>query len=206
MHAKQEIPLEWIRGSVRGHFIDLDTGERQDEFKIKNVTTYAGADVMARLLGGDTRYAPGYMGFIYGPIIGPTAALEEPPTSRIVTWASLGTELANAGVGGNVLVSPLSAGPGYAIDGSASNYSGNSVTLTAHSGTRLEYGYPTSGDYSDELTDLDYFWQALLLTRLVEGTTITYLPFARVSLKVGGAFPQKPANFELALYWDISIF
>jgi hypothetical protein len=206
MQAKQEIPLEWIRGSVRGHLIDLDTGERQDEFEIKNVTTYAGADVMARLLGGDTRYAPGYMGFIYGPTNAPTAALEQPPTSRIVTTASLDTELANAGVGGNVLVSPLSAGPGYAIDGSASNYSGNSVTLTAHSGTRLEYIYPVIAPYSDELTDLDYFWQALLLTRLVEGTTVTYLPFARVSLKVGGVFPQKPVNFELALYWDISIF
>jgi hypothetical protein len=109
-------------------------------------------------------------------------------------------------VGGNVLISPLSAGPGYSIDGSAANYSGNSVTLTAHSGTRLEYGFPTSGDYSDELDDLDYFWQALLLTRLVEGTDITYLPFARVSLKIGGVFPQKPANFELALYWSISIF
>jgi hypothetical protein len=212
MHAKQEIPLEWIRGSVHGHFIDLDTGERCNDFKIKNVTTYAAADSMARLLGGDVRYAPGYMGFIYGDTAAPDASLEQPPRSRVVSMASLSTELVAledvSSNKGNILISPLSAGPGYDVDGSAANYSGNSVTLTAHSGTRFEYAFPTAsaGVYADELADGDYFWQALLLTRLVEGSNVTYLPFARVSLKVGGTFPQKPTNFELALYWSISLF
>jgi hypothetical protein len=146
------------------------------------------------------------MGFIYGETGTPDADLEQRPSSRLVTWASLATELSSSGVGGNVLISPLSAGPGYGVDGSAVNYSGNKIQLTAHSGTRLEYGYPTSAPYADELEDDDWFWQALLLTRLVDGSTITYIPFARVSLEVADVFPQKPANFELALFWDISFF
>jgi len=206
MHAKQEIPLDWIRGRVHGYFYDPVTNERCDEFEINNVTTFAAADVLARLMGGDTRYAPAHMGFIYGETGTPDADLEQRPSSRLVTWASLATELSSSGVGGNVLISPLSAGPGYGVDGSAVNYSGNKIQLTAHSGTRLEYGYPTSAPYADELEDDDWFWQALLLTRLVDGSTITYIPFARVSLEVADVFPQKPANFELALFWDISFF
>ena len=210
MQAKQEIPLDFIRGTVKGHFIDLDTGERCNEFTIKNLTTYAGADIMARLLGGEAQYAPGYIGFIYGDVSNPTSDLDQILSNRDVSWDSLSTELSSdlsgTGVGGNILISPLSAGPGYSIDGLAANYSGNSVTLTAHSGTRLEYGFPTTAPYAGELEDGDYFWQALLLTRLVVGASVTYLPFARVSLKTGGVYPQKPTNFELALYWSVSIF
>jgi len=206
MRAKQDISLDWIRGRVHGHFINRETGELRNEFEIKNVTTYAAADTLAKLIGGDTRYAPNHMGFIYGEQIDPDTDLEQPPSSRLVTWATLASELSVSGVGGNVLISPLSAGPGYDVDGSAVNYSGNQVELTAHSGTRLEYGFPSAAPYADALEDGDYFWQAMLLTRLVEGSTITYLPFARVSLKTATAFPQKPVNFELALFWDISFF
>lgn len=209
MDVKQDIPLDFIRGNVRGHFVNRETGERCNEFEIKNLTTYGGADIMARLLGGEAQYAPGYMGFIYGAAATPDGDLDDPPSSRLVTWSSLNTELINiegGGTPGNILISPLSAGPGYSVDGLAANYDGNSVTLTAHSGTRLEYGFPTSSPYAGELDDGDYFWQALLLSRIVVGANVQYLPFARVSLKTGGVYPQKPTNFELALYWSISIF
>jgi hypothetical protein len=155
------------------------------------------------MLGGDTEYIPGYMGFVYGEVASPT--LTEPPTSRVQTWDSIGTELADPGVAGNVLIAPLSSGPSYSVDGSEDYYSNNAVTLTAHSGSPLEYGFPTSSPYADDLEDGDYFYHALILTRIVNGSTIQYLPFARVTL-YDTSYPQKLAGFELALFWQVSYF
>lgn len=195
----------WARGQVRGYFYNPKTLEQRGHFHIKNVITYTAADIMARLLGGDTSYIPGYMGFIYGASGTPGAALIEPPTSRTQTWTSLATELADPGVTGNVLISPLSSGSSYSVDGLTSTYNGNAVTLTAHSGSRLEYGFPTSVPYAVALADGDYFYHAMLITRLVSGSAITYLPFARVTLK-GASYPQKLVGYELALFWQISYF
>ena len=195
----------WVRGQVHGYFFNPVTHEQRNHFHIKNVTTYTAADIMARLLGGDVRYVPGYMGFIYGASDTPGVALPEPPTSRTQTWDDLASELGDAGVTGNVLITPLAAGPTYTVDGSPSDYQGNSVTLTAHTGARLEYGFPLFAPFAPALADGDYFYHAMLITRLVNGSTITYLPFARVTLK-GADYPQKLAGFELALFWTMSYF
>lgn len=195
----------WARGQVRGYFFNPKTLEQRDHFHIKNVITYTAADIMARLLAGDASYVPGYMGFIYGASASPGLALPEPPTSRTQTWDNLASELADPGVTGNVLITPLAAGPSFSVDGSTTDYSGNAVTLTAHTGSRLEYGFPTSAPYDGVLVDGDYFYHAMLITRLVSGSTITYLPFARVTLK-GASYPRKLVGYELALFWQISYF
>jgi len=204
MRKKDDL-RQWARGSVTGYLINPRSGERRLLFERRNVITYAAADIMARLLGGDTAYIPGYLGFVYGEVASPGAALVEPPTSRVQTWDSISEELSDPGVTGNVLIAPLSAGPAYSVDGSADYYDGNAVTLTAHSGSRLEYGFPTSSPYADELDDGDYFYHALILTRIVSGSNIQYLPFARVTLK-DTSYPQKLTGFELALFWQISYF
>jgi hypothetical protein len=196
-----------MRGQVWGHYINRLTGEVRWPFYNHNVIAYTAADIMARLLGGDQLYRPQYMGFIYGAAAAPTWPIPpgETPTSRVQTWAGLSTELADAGVTGNILITPLAAGPTYSVDGSTSYYSGNAVTLAAHTGSRLEYGFQTSAPYAGVLVDGNYFYQAMLLTRLVQGSTVTYLPFARVTLK-DGTYPQKLVGYDLALFWQISYF
>ena len=129
----------------------------------------------------------------------------EPPTDRTQTWVNLASELADPGVTGNVLITPLAASSKYAVDGNSNSYSGNAISLTSHTGSRLEYGFPTGAPYAGVLADGNYFYHALLLTRLVSGSTITYLPFARVTLK-GSSYPQKLVGYELALFWQISFF
>ena len=195
-----------IKGNVHGYFFNPKTGERRNHFNVHNLTTYTGADIMAKLIGGNTEYVPAYMGFIYGATGTPGSAFDSTPTSRVVTWDSLSTELSDAAVTGNILISPFSSSPLYAVDGSTLYYTGNSVQLNAHTGTRTAYGFTTAAPYSDELADSDYIWHALILSKVVTGSTTTYYPFARVNLSSGGSYPQKPANFELAVYWDISIF
>ena len=205
MLAESKI-TNWIKGHVRGEYVNVKTGERIPAFEHSNVTTYGAADIMAKILGGEQQYVPQYMGFIYGAAASPSSPpMIEPPTDRVQTWDSLGTELADPGVTGNVLISPLAAGPAYAVDGNAEYYSGNSVTLTAQTGSRLEYGFPTSCSFAPEMQDGDYIWHAMLLTRIVSGSTITYLPFARVTLK-DTSYPQKLAGFELALFWAVTYF
>lgn len=195
---------EWARGSVYGYIHNPKTGEKIFEIKRHNIITYAAADIMAKMLGGESAYVPGYMGFVYGTTPTPGTDLVEPPTSRVQTWSGIGAEL--AGITGNVLISPLAAGPSYAVDGSSSYYANNAVTLTAHSGSRLEYGFPTVSPYQIAFADGDYIYQAMLITRLVSGNTKTYLPFARVSLAETGVYPQKVTGYELALFWQISYF
>lgn len=193
----------WAKGLVRGCYFNPVTQERRGEFEIHNIITYTAGDIMARLLGDERDYVPRYMGFIYGNSATPGAALIDPPTSRVQTWTGLASELSDAGVTGNVLISPLSSGPAYSVDGNTAYYTGNAVTLTAHSGRRTEYGFPTAAPYAAALADGDSFYQAMLLTRLVSGSTITYLPFARVSLKQSGSYVAKPVGFELSLFWAV---
>ena len=205
MQQKSNV-IDWAKGYVKGYFHNPLTGETCGHFEHHNVISYMAGDIMARMLGDDTTYVPRYMGFIYGAGAAPGAALVEPPSSRTQTWTSLASELSDGGVTGNVLITPFAASPSYAVDGSASNYAGNAVTLTAQSGTRLEYGYPVAAPYSNELADGDYFYHAMLLTRLEVGSTITYMPFARVTLMQGAAYLQKPVGFELALFWAVTYF
>ena len=193
----------WVKGRVHGYLINSVTGHKRDNFEINNVTTYAAADMMARMIGGDSSYVPGHMGFIYGAT--GTPGLTDPPISRVQTWDDLSDELADPSTVGNILITPMTAQPTYAVNGSSSYYTGNDVTLVSHSGNRTEYGFPLAAPYATDLIDGYYFYHAMLLNRRTVGSSIIYTPFARVSLK-GATFPQKLANYELALFWSISIF
>lgn len=202
MHRKDGL-ANWARGRVMGYFVNRTTGERTRPFDIHNIITYTAADIMAKLVGGDTSYIPGYIGFIYGTTA--TPGLVDPITSRSQTWTDLATELAPVNKA-NVLISPLATSPSYAEDTpsglTAGIYSGNAVTIAAHTGSRLEYGF-TAGTYANPLADSDYIYHCMLITRLTSGSTITYLPYARVSL-LDSTYPQKPVGMELAIFWTIT--
>ena len=193
-----------IKGLVKAAFINTATGERTPIIEKRNLHTYAAADIMARLVGGDTSYTPGFIGFIYGPSSGsaPSAI-----SSRLQTWDGLSTELAS--VGCNINISALSRASQYEVDGSSDYYTGNGVILSAHSvsGAGGQYGFPTDGmTYAGVLADTDLIYHAMLLVRRTSGTNVTYIPFARVSLQSGVTYPAKPAGLELALDWQLSFF
>jgi hypothetical protein len=172
------------------------------------VITYSAADIMAKILGDDSSYVPRYMGFVYGT--NASATLADPESTRVHTWDSIATELAGVTGKANVLISPLATSPGYSVDPVGSSYyENNAVTVAAHTGSRLEYAFSTTGStYAAELQDdgTDAMFQAMLLTRLVDGNTITYIPFSRVSLDISGTYPLKPTGWELSIFWQITYF
>ena len=175
-----------------------------------NVIAYSAADIMAGLLAGVDNSCPQHVGFVYGDTATPGASMASPdtlPTStrRINDWETISGDVADAG--GNIVICPLALRPAVALD-SASNsayFSSNMATFSAHTGSVAEYAFSTDGAvYAGTVDSLGavYFYQAVLLNRQVSGNSITYSPFARVSLGTS-PFTAKPAGKELAVYWDI---
>lgn len=210
MNRNERAPII-VRGDVRWYFNRGRSIVR--ELKRHNVITYAAADIMARLLGGDATYVPQHIGFMYGS--DPDAALLPDPDTlpenikRQHTWSNITSDTAS--VNANILVAPLILNPSWSVDGNPESYSGNAVTVAAFTGTMLEYAFPTNGStYAHPVDELAtaYFYQALLLNRRVVGSSIIYTPFARVSLKDTTVSPpvyhEKPEGFELSLFWTIT--
>lgn len=199
---------EWGMGQIKGVLVNKKTGETRELITRKNIITYRAADIMAQLLGGNLRYAPQFMGFVYGTDA--SESFTNPESDREHTWEGIATELADVTTKANVLISPFVTAPGYSIDPSDSTkYENNAVTLVAHTGSRLEYAFSTtSGTYAAELQDdgTDAMFQAMLITRLVDGNTITYIPFSRVSLDLDGTYPLKPDGWELSVFWQVTYF
>lgn len=194
---------ESMRGFVRGYYVD-GNGGRYDLFSRPNQLSYACADAMAQLMGGNVNYAPGYIGFIYGTDSSPADLTD--PTLRTQSWTNLTAEL--KAIGGNVQISPLTMTPSVMLDGSSTEYSANSTVFTAHtmSGVGGVYGMPLAAPFAGVLTTNSYLYHAVLLVKLNTGS-ISYVPVARVTLgTAGGVYSAKPDGFELALDWKISFF
>jgi len=200
---------DWAKGEVSGYYFNPKTGEKRNHFVTRNIVTYTAADIMARMLANQADYIPKYMGFIYG-----TNAVPALPalTSRIQPWSQIASDLSSVAAGkANVLISPYAAAPIVELNGNSSHYENNAVTVTANSGSRLEYGFSTTGAvYAPALQDdgsSDYMYQALLIARVMSGNTPLYYPFARVSLSdlPGVTYSVKPANWELAVFWKVTI-
>ncbi|MFC1453598.1 hypothetical protein ACFLQL_00270 [Verrucomicrobiota bacterium] len=192
-----------IKGSIKADFVD-SKGNRIPLVKKSNVITYSGADLMARAIGDDTDYIPRHMGFLYGGTLAP--ALTDPAdlpaaTKRIHTWDVITNDASS--ITANVLVAPLVLAPSW--ESSAAVYAGNMVTISSFTGAFLEYAFPTAVPFADEVDTISpvYFYHALLLNRRTVGSSVIYTPFARVSLADSGVFREKPAGFELAIYWTL---
>lgn len=206
IHEKRS---SWVKGEVlwtlhKGHEIDRSV-------KRSNVITYAAADIMAKLLGNDMTYVPQHVGFMYGA--DPTAALLPDPDTlpdnvkRQHRWDNITTDVAS--VNANILVAPMVLNPAWTIDGNASSYEHNAVTMAAFTGTCLEYAFPINGTtFAHPIGELAtaYFYQALLLNRRVVGSSIIYTPFSRVTLRDPdtGNYNAKPEGFELSLFWTVT--
>jgi len=200
----RDTACNWARGTVTSQLINVKTGEAFGPARRSNVITYSAADTMARMVGGYSDYIPRYMGFIYGT--NAAAVFADPSLTRQHTWAGIATELAGITGKANVLISPITSNPALSVTGSTTYYSANTVALQGKTSARTEYGFDTTGStYASALQDdgSDVMFQALLLTRLVSTSGITYIPFARVSLAVSGTYQTKPAGFELGIDWQV---
>ena len=62
MHNTERL-ANWAKGKVWGYFINPVTKETTKPFEIHNIISYTGADIMARLVGGDDILLPAVRGF-----------------------------------------------------------------------------------------------------------------------------------------------
>ena len=189
------------KGRILAVHFDPVTGRHVPVNERYNIITYEAADIMARLVGGE-KYAPQYMGFVYGPIASPPPPI---PTDREQTWDSMVGDI--SGLGGNIILVPLSNAVSYAVEGDPSRYSGNAITFNAFAdetiprtltGGAFENAQPTVGS--------DNYYQAALISAVVtQGSVIpAYRVVARMSLLDTGAGVAVDATFKLAVYWTIA--
>ena len=194
----------FAKGEVRAAFVSK-TGERIELPSRSNVITYSGADILARILGGDTTYIPKFIGFMYG-VSATATTLVDPnllpdATKRVHPWTTVTADVIAASA--NIIVAPLILNAGFTAE--SSTYTSNVLTVAAFTGTSLEYAFPLTSPYAPALATGHYFYQALLLNRRVVGTNVVYTPFSRVTLRnTDLSYSAKPAGFELSLYWTIT--
>lgn len=181
------------------------------EFESANTITYGGSDIIAATLAGQQDRLPRHVGFIYGAEASPgipNPSTLDLDTRRGTDWSVIADDA--AAYGANVAIVPVVQTP--LLSASASQYVGNRLLFTAHTGAAVEYGFPIDG--STFAADLDsfigdpgqsaYFYQALLLNRRLTVYGIVYTVFARVSL--GSApFTARPPDSDLSIFWSIDI-
>ncbi len=191
-----------IEGRVRAFWTDGDSME--PVIDRSNIITFNAADLMARMLAGDTSAIPNHIGFIYGTDASPAGGMDT-PTSRDQSWSDITTDVLAAS--GNMLVCPMVTTPALSADNTPDvTYVSNKVTMTSHSGAYSAHAFtPGVSGFADAIGDIVgdvYFYHAVLLGVSGSGTSTVYTPFARVNL---GAAPYtaKAENRELAVYWDI---
>jgi len=198
----QDIHDFGARGHIMGYQTSRTDGKSQLVSARPNVITYRAADLMAKMLGGETSYIPSHIGFIYAPV---AKAFDNPASNRDQEWSAIELDIANQN--GNMLLCPLTAAPVYGIDGVQARYDNNVVTLGSmsdiaaplvFSGNDFEMAPPAISDFA--------FFQVVLVSRkYAPGSTIPqYIPFARAGLTAGtdGIIVQN--NADLTVYWTIS--
>lgn len=199
-----------IKDNMTGFRGNVTWGYEKDSFfKPKannhNTITYTGADIMAKLLGGDTRYRPEYIGFIFGS--NPTPLFVN-DNLRNVNWGTLGTEI---GVGGsyNIMMTPISTVPKYTnettgnVDGV---YSHNLVSLYGTTGHGDAHCVYKGSNYKSTLDDGDYIYNVLLINKIVTPEYDTYNIFSRASLYDGNTYPKKVTGWAIGVQWDIVFY
>ena len=172
----------------------------------KNVITYRSADILARMLGGDDKFRPAYVGYLYGPNA-PGVPMPNPDgAGREHTMTSMEAEL--LALAGNMIVSPLSANPQFIVDGDLAYYNGNGVVLSAISDNTSDLIYPAGAGYeaTPPQVGADKYYQVMLLARYFEAGSIdpVFVPFARTQLAAGVGGLDVQAGSELAVFWTIT--
>lgn len=209
MGAKTMKLQDDVEFGIRGHvdaYWRREGGVLHRATDRRNVITYKSADILARMLGGDDKFRPAYVGYLYGPKA-PGSPMPNPDAAgREHTMASMEAEL--LALAGNMIVSPLSANPQFIVDGSPVYYEGNGVVLTAISDNTSELIYPSGAGYeaTPPQVGADKYYQVMLLARYFEpgSTDPVFVPFARTQLAAGVGGLDVQAGSELVVFWTIT--
>lgn len=225
MHATDTMSA---RGEVAPSFVNLRTGERMSFEPRHNTLSFTAAEAMAAAFGGDSRFIPNRIGFIYGT----QESIESEGIDRDQSWDRLRQDLEtwNADIqvvpfryspslsraerkGGDSsssssssASSSSSSGSVEPVDSGSQPYQeilrgGNAVTFHAHSDSQTPGSFGTCTDGRIFDTNMRIYQAALL--NITGGETYV---LARVSLKHGDVYLAKPDGFEVALDWTIKFF
>lgn len=196
------------RGEVLPAIVNLRTGKKIPFGKRHNTLSYMSSEAMAAAFGGDPSYIPAKMGFIYGT----ESSIADQGIGRDQDWDRLPQEFQDwtGGQGTvDVQVVDFSYAPSLGMapeEGSSSSDSDpegssvrNAITFHAMSNSADSGAFGGSVFTGGAGSDGMYLYQALLLGE--RGGR--YYILARVSLKDGDSYLQKPAGFEIALDWTV---
>lgn len=150
------------------------TGVRIPVFEKHNTVLYPASDVIANLYGGLVK-PPNQIGFVYGNT-DDGITIPDGPDATLAT-----IQEAVSGIGG-ILLYPFSYSPSFSK--SSDHYSSNVVTF--HGRSEIGSGTP-------------YIYAAVLVVSSDVDTAVGV-----VSMDSGNSYPQKPAEFEMALDWAIT--
>jgi len=187
-------------GHIRAVWTDKATGREMAVACDKpNVILYSAADIVARLVAGDSEVVPGFVGYIYAPLAASVPNPASDPAPRHYSWSDI---LGNiVPVAGNMVISPITTSP--LITASSVSYAGNTVTFSAMSDATADPVIVTDPPSpGPQITDK--YFQVVLLSRYFDLGTPKYIPFAYTQLAAGNGGIEVLANMELTVYWTIS--
>jgi len=189
--TRGQVTARWVKGGN-------DQGVAYDG---KNIFTFNGADILAKLIGGDTNFIPNQIGFIYGP---EASTMTNPSATRQHTWDSIASDV--AAVGGNMIMSPIGNRPDFKVSGDPTRYNHNLVTLVAISDPSAPLVF-SGGSYASQPPQNpdDRFFQVVLISAVKKlgSSTPTYVPIARAQLDAGTSGLLVQQQSDLAVFWEL---
>jgi hypothetical protein len=199
---KNAMNLSTLSGKIRWQ----EHGSGRQLLAKSNLIAFGAADVLARVLAGETALRPSYVGFLYGAAASPPDIVDPDTLSGDARRAIRLSDLRDAcqANSANIAVAALTGPPAafLAPGTDGDRYARNTVHYSAHTGMVSEHLFPLgTGGFAAALSDLEtaYVYQVVLLSREPSGT---FLPFAISQLGVA-PFVARAAGREQAVLWDI---
>jgi len=183
------------RGQVAPYLYDSKSGSMTPFGERHNTLSYFSAEAMAAAFGGDSSHVPAEVGFVFYPgdsLPADTRAAMDADIGRDQDWDKFIQDLKD--VNADVLIVGFSYPPSL---GSDMEYADVRNTITFHAVTNSQDG--GSVNPNNKFAAGNYICQAVLLSRDSDKRNI----IARVSLKDGENYLQKPDGFEVALDWTV---
>lgn len=169
----------------------------------RNIITFAGDDLTARVLAGQSEYRPTHIGFVYGANATPAADFADPSDTREHPWAEIRSQVLAAEA--NILIAPITAAGLSAGD---ADHGANVAALHSSSGAGFEYAFAHTGGFAVDLPTAGtvYYYQLLLLNRRMVSNSPVYTAFARKAVaKVEGVYVGVDDDDAQMVVWELTI-
>lgn len=165
----------------------------------KNVIAFAGDDLTARVLAGQSEYRPTHIGFVYGADASPTTDFADPGDTREHSWSDVRAQVLAADA--NILIAPITA---VGLSAGDANHGANVVALHSSSGAGFEYAFAHTGGFAGTLQTLGtvYYYQLLLLNRRMVSNSPVYTVFARKAIDAYVGVDDADAQMVV---WELTI-